>query len=177
MQSQAIRVESLDRGKALDPMARLDYGARYVFDNGVPNIRYFGRIHPDYLASLYGSYNLVWSIISGAQPATPVSHQMSATASTAGSVATIVPNRAARPSLASPDSGPITVDEMRALLQNYYNHARRNQLPLPDQQLTALQIQGLAANAQSRAVYLHRLRSLWRDDEDDDDDDDEFEQS
>lgn len=63
MQPQPIRVVSYDRGKALDPMARLDYADRYDFDWGVSNIRLFGRVHEDSHAALFLQYNSVWQTI------------------------------------------------------------------------------------------------------------------
>jgi len=172
MQAQAIKVEAFDRGKALDPMSRLDYGSRYVFDHGVPNIALFGRVHPDYIANLYAQYNHVWKSIAGTQrPSYAATQQMSSRASTTDSAATdrtVVPTTQARPSLASPDSGPITFDEMRTLLRNYYAYAQRKGLPMPEQQLNVQQLQALAANAQSRALYLRRIRETWQNEDDED---------
>lgn len=61
------------------------------------------------------------------------------------------------------------------MIANYYNHARRKRLPVPQTMPTAEQIAGLARDAPARAAYLHRFRSLWLNDagEDDDDDNDE----
>ena len=163
MQPGPIRVVTYDRGKALDPMARLDYGDRYEFDYGVPNIRLFGKVHEDSLANLYVQYNSVWSAIQRAVQGTV---PRPGTLPTTGSSTTEVPAR--RVDYSAPNSGPISDDQMRTLLRHYHAYARRHNLVMPDQQLTTQQIHGLAANAEARAQYLRRVRDLWQQDDEED---------
>ena len=163
---QAIRVETYDRGTALDPMARLDYGDRYLFDYGVPNIRLWGKVHDNYHAALFVQYTQVWAaILRAVQGVAPTA------AATAQSVATEVPPPKIDPTAA--DSGPISVEEMQSILRRYKDHAERRDLPWPSQKLNAAQIQGLASDSARRALYLRRIRDSWKEDEDDDDDDDD----
>ncbi|KAK5170654.1 uncharacterized protein LTR77_005243 [Saxophila tyrrhenica] len=169
MQAQAIRVEQFDRTRALNPMSRLDYGSRYVFDHGVPNIIILGRIHVYSRASLHAQFNHVWAQIREAHRPSHAAQQVSSAASNADSTTTITPATRAGPSLASPDSGPITDEELVSLLRNYHNHAHQHGLSMPPQQLNPQQIQGLAANAHARAAYLQCIRQSWtmKDEEED----------
>jgi hypothetical protein len=157
---QAIRVETYDRGTALDPMARLDYGDRYLFDYGVPNIRLWGRVHSDYQAALFIQYTQVWAAIQRAvQGVAPTP----GAAPTAQSTTTEVPPPKVDQTAA--DSGPISDEAMVAILKRYKDHADRNNLPMPAQKLNAAQIHGLALDSTNRAVYLRRIRDLWTDDD------------
>jgi hypothetical protein len=162
---QAIRVETYDRGNALDPMARLDYGDRYLFDYGVPNIRLWGRVHSDFQAALFVQYTQVWAAIQRAvQGVVPTP----GAAPTAQSTTTEVPPPRIDPTAA--DSGPISDEAMEAILRQYREHAERNNLHWPSQRLNAAQIHGLAVDSARRALHLRRIRDGWKDDNDDDDD-------
>lgn len=160
---QAIRVETFDRGTALDPMARLDYGDRYVFDYGVPNIRVWGRVHDNYQAAFFVQYTQVWAAIHQAVHGVTFTPGADATAE---STTTEVPPT--RVNYTAPDSGPISDDMMDALLQRYEASAARNGLPMPEQALNASQRHALARDSVRRAEYFRRIRDLWNEDDDDD---------
>ena len=176
MLPNGIRVVPYDRGKALDPMARLDYGDLYVFDHGVPNIRLFGRIHENSLATLFLQYNQVWASIQRAAAgavATPA-------ALPAPSTTTEVPR--VRTDFTRADSGPISDEQMGHLERHYRNYATRHNFQVP-RQLSPTELRGLAQNSETRAAYFQKIRGSWRgvghedpnDEEDDDDDDDDDE--
>jgi hypothetical protein len=181
MLPNGIRVVPYDRGKALDPMARLDYGDRYVFDHGVPNIRLFGRVHGDSLATLFLQYNQVWASIQRAAAgavATPA-------ALPAPSTTTEVP--AAKTDFTRANSGPISDEQMRHLERQYRNYATRHNFQVP-RQLNPNELRGFAQNSETRAAFFHKIRSSWRtvanedpndeeDDEDEEDDDDDNDNS
>ena len=108
---QAIRVVPFDRGTALDPVARLDYGDSYFFEAGVPNIRLWGKVHDDHHAALYVQYTQVTAAIQRAAQG-PVPSP--GAAPTAQSTATEVPQPKINP--AAPDSGPLSDEVMSQLL-------------------------------------------------------------
>lgn len=183
MLPQSIRVIPYDKTKALDPMARLDFGDRYQFDHGVPNIRVWGRVHEDSQAALYVQYSSVWQSIQsaasgpGAMSLTSIPSTNQAGPSTAPSVAssrTTTQRRADRSSrrrggaqgsasstLPSTGSGAITDEQMLALLRAYRTHAARGGLPWPEQALNQQQIHGLAQNPQARSTYFQRIVESW----------------
>lgn len=172
MLSTALRVVPYDRGKALDPMARLDYGDRYQFDQGVPNIRLFGRVHDKHLAALFLQYNQVWNSIQRlAQGAVAPSSALPTEASSQ----TVVPT--VRRDFTNANSGPIADDQVRELLRRYTAYANRHGYPMPEQQPNSNGIRTMAQNSATRAAYFQRIRSLWQNSADDsgpdDDDDDE----
>lgn len=156
---QAIRVVTYDRGTALDPMARLDYGDRYLFEAGVPNIRLWGRVHDDFHAALFVQYTQVWAAIQRAVQGVAPSP---GAATTAQSTTTEVPRPRIDPT--SADSGPISDEAMEHILKQYKDHAERNDLHWPTQRLNPAQIHGLAMDAARRAVYLRRIRDSWKED-------------
>lgn len=167
---QPIRVVPYDRGTALDPLARLDYGDLYLFEAGVPNIRIWGRVHADSHAPLFVQFNQVWgSIQRAASGAVPVPGAVS----TAESTTTEVPSRRVDPT--SADSGPITDENMRQLMRRYQEYADRNDLSMPELKMNNAQMVALARDSQARALYLRRIRDSWAGEEDDDDDDDDDE--
>ena len=173
MQLQPIRVQTFNRGEALDEMSRLDYGARWIFYHGVSNIKLFGRVMPDYHVALYTQYQHVWQTIN-AQQAPSVVAPSTYAQSNAGSTNTITPNtitpntwpRANAPAVAA---APITYQAMVSQLTDYQNHARQRGLPIP-RPLTQAEIQKLATNPAARAEYLRRVRQTWADATGNDDD-------
>ena len=154
MQPQAIRIIPYDREKALDPMARLDFGDRYEFDYGVPNIRPFGRVHDDSQAALFVQYNAVWATI-----------QRAAHGTVPRPAVQIVPQTTEistqRIDLASATSGPITDDQMRMLLQRYREYAQKYSLSMPNQAMSAEQVHSLALSPERRAMWAQRIKDLW----------------
>ena len=174
---QPIRVEAYDRGTALDNMARLDYGDRFVFDYGVPNIRLWGRVHPDYHAPLYVQYTQVWGAIQRAALGVTPAPNPSADVTTQSTTTEVPPTRI---DFSTPDSGPISDDAVTTLLRQYEEYADRNNLSMPSRRLNQAEIRTLARDSARRATYLRQIRDRWqeevsnnRDDDDDDDDDDD----
>ena len=171
MQPQPILVETFDRGKALDVMARLDYSSRYIFDYDIPNMRVFGRVDGNYHATLFAHLHLVWGMMSGRQnPSTEPSQRISSTASTAGSTTTITPARNPGGSTA----GPISNEAMLGIISQLRDYAEEHDLPQASQ-LPAADIQALAASQAKRAIYITRVKEMWRKSRQRDDEDEEDE--
>lgn len=185
MQPGHIKVLSDDRGKALDPMSRLDYADRYEFDLNVSNIRTFGRVHSDSLAALYVQYNSVWSTIRTAvlgpayEPTSAYAQSSTATAtglsippkighpgSSAG--ATVGSSQETHATQASTllrkfaprNSGRCSVEDMTAIIQYLRQHAARHHLDPPV--VNVRQMQELANNPDKRADYIQLIRDTWR---------------
>ena len=178
MQPRPIRVIAKDKATALDPMARLDFCDNYEFDYGVPNMRLFGWVDKDSLVALAMQHQAVLTAITSAvmgptvQPETATSSTATATPGR-GTVA----RNAASPAgpttgqhLASLDSGRITDDQMRALLQRYQTHARENGLTVPGTKTTQQELRGLALDGQLRANWLKQIQARWRRDVESDSD-------
>lgn len=179
---QPIRVTPYNLTNALDPMSRLDFGDRYIFDFGVPNIRVWGRVHDDSQAALYVQYSSVWrSIQSSAAGPGPLavtssssSRQLSATTHSAASSRTSIhgaaegshQQRRGPPSfstskLPSTGIGPITDAQMSALLHTYRAMAVKEDLSWPITVLNQEEIHSLAQNEQARATYFQRIVDSW----------------
>lgn len=190
MQPQAIRVMPYDKTKALDPMARLDYGDRYIFDHGVPNIRVWGRVHENSLPSLFVQFSAVWQNIHSAASGPGALGPTVVPPSSLGSVAeTITPSTAAAQSatqrtqrqrapqraaagsatrdLPAIGTGAITDEQMLALLRAYRTHAIREDLHWPEERLNQQQMHALALSAQTRAAYFQRITHAWADEDSD----------
>lgn len=205
MQPQPIKVETWDRARALDGMARLDYGTQYVFDRNVPNISMFGRIAPSHLAVFYSQLNLVQNRINAPHSSKATRNSAS---SVAGSITTVKPNemKSRRPmtppypsekanvqslksssmislaQLPSSTSAPgvISVDEMQRILDDLRAHAKQHDFQVPDL-LSQDQLERLASDQRIREVYLDRVGARWRassleDDYGEDDDDENNEE-
>lgn len=188
MLPQSIKVVAYDRAKALDPMARLDFGDRYQFDNGVSNMRVWGRVHEDSQAALYVQFNSVWRDIRNAasgpgamgvmtapniQPPTTATSSVTTTRPTnqrrsdrTGGQRRAAP-RSNTNNLPPVGTTPITDDQMLALLRAYRAHALRERLHWPEEALSSQQIHALALNPQPRITYMRRITDSWEEDSSD----------
>lgn len=183
MQAIAIKVISADAARALDPLSRLDYADRYEFDWDVANIRIFGRVHSDSLATLFLQYNVVWSsirtVIQGASKESFPSHAQSSRTSSgliipepidytqSGTRATVRSGRVSdtmrAPQLlrqfASANSGPCTAEQMSTIIQFLEAYAAKKQLQPPI--VTTQQMHELARDPARRANYIGLIRDTW----------------
>ena len=163
---QAIRVIPYDKSATLDPMSRVDYADVTEFENQVPNIRIFGKVHEDSLAAMFYQYQSVWSTIQA--------DHVNAISPSAGQTIPAIPATITSQGLAGTGSGPITDEQMTTMLKAGQNYAQRNGLTWPTEVLNEQQIRALARNSRSRALYFQRIKKSWQqEDSDDDNADDE----
>ena len=185
MQPIAIRVVPDDKSGRLDMMARLDYRSVYTVQHDV-RVKSFGMVDSQFLAALCSQFKRAWAgnrddarsetIRAGPSqtlqnqedppqrqnPAQELQHDLSIkTGERKQAQASSGQLMNQKMSPASADSGPISDEAMRAIIQSYTDHARTHGYSMPAQALNSRQLHALAADSRIRAVYLQRIREGW----------------
>lgn len=179
MQTNPIRVVPREKGIALDPMARLNYGNPITFDYGV-KVEFFGRVHASSMQDFLYQFLLVLrnhQHTAGYPTLSSISPRVSRLPSLTPVVSPTRSQIAATPAVPGPSTlaashsrhdsgvgigfeGPVTVEEVINVLNILRVSAEHQGMPLPPN-LTDDGLRTMAQNHTVRKRYLDAYKAIW----------------